>query len=98
MYVNDRVYNAFPSGHVYITTLIGLFWAQWFPRHRWWWRAIIVVIAFSTLFTHQHYLPDPVGGMLLAWAGYRFGLWWVDYPGPDERIRYQPKQESAIRT
>jgi hypothetical protein len=31
----------------------------------------------ATLFTHQHYLPDPIGGLALAWFGYRMGLWCV---------------------
>ena len=30
----------------------------------------------------SHYLPDPVGGLALAWFGYRLGLWCVtdNYP------------------
>ena len=39
--------------------------------------ATVVVIVLATLFTHQHYLPDPIGGLLLAWLGYRIGLWCV---------------------
>ena len=74
IYANDYSYNAFPSGHVYITTLIALFWSLWFPKWRWLWIATVVIIAFATLFTHQHYLPDTIGGLALAWFGYRIGL------------------------
>lgn len=74
IYTNDHMYNAFPSGHVYITTLIALFWSRWFPRWKWLWVSTVVVIALATLFTHQHYLPDPIGGLLLAWIGYHIGL------------------------
>jgi membrane-associated phospholipid phosphatase len=77
IYAKDYMYNAFPSGHVYITTLIALFWSRWFPGWRWVWGATVVIVALATLFTHQHYLPDPIGGLALAWFGYRIGLWCV---------------------
>jgi membrane-associated phospholipid phosphatase len=77
IYSNDYAYNAFPSGHVYVTTLIALFWSRWFPRWRGLWAATVVVVILATLFTHQHYLPDPIGGLALAWFGYRIGLWCV---------------------
>ena len=75
IYTNDYAYNAFPSGHVYITTLIALFWSRWFPKWRWFWVSSVIVIFFATLFTGQHYLPDPIGGLALAWFSYRVGLW-----------------------
>jgi membrane-associated phospholipid phosphatase len=76
IYSQDRVYNAFPSGHTYTTVLISLFWSRWFPRKRWLWITIAVIVLLSTLFTGQHNLPDLLAGTLLAWGGYRFGLWW----------------------
>ena len=77
IYNNDRLNNAFPSGHTYTTVLILLFWWDWRPRLRWLWAAIAVVVILSTLFTGQHNLLDPVGGIVWAYAGYRFGWWWV---------------------
>jgi membrane-associated phospholipid phosphatase len=77
IYARDGVFNAFPSGHVYLTTLIALYWSRWFPKTKWAWVVIVALVAFSTLFTAQHYLLDPLGGLLLAWLGYRFGLWAV---------------------
>lgn len=74
VYTNDHMYNAFPSGHVYITTLIALFWSRWFPKWRWLWAATVIVICLATLFTGQHYLLDPIGGLALAWVGYQIGL------------------------
>lgn len=74
IYAADGRYNAFPSGHVYLTTLISLFWARWFPRLRWWWASLVVIVSLATLFTGQHYVLDPIGGALLAWIGYRLGL------------------------
>jgi membrane-associated phospholipid phosphatase len=79
LYANDRVNNAFPSGHTYNTVLIALFWSRWQPKWRWLWWAIAAVILLSTLYTRQHNLPDLAGGIAFAWLGYRFGLWWVKH-------------------
>lgn len=78
IYNFDRPYNAFPSTHTSTTVLISLFGQRWYPRFWWGWGAFIMIVLFSTLFTRQHYLPDLVGGALLAWLAYRFGLRWLD--------------------
>jgi membrane-associated phospholipid phosphatase len=77
LYSNDRVNNAFPSGHTYNTVLITLFWWRWRPQQRWLWLAIAVIVLLSTLYTRQHNLPDLAGGIVVAWLGYRLGLWWA---------------------
>ena len=82
IYTNDYAYNAFPSGHVYITTLIALFWSRWSPQWRWILATTVVIVILATLFTHQHYLPDPIGGLALAWFSYRIGLWCVAERNP----------------
>lgn len=66
VYEFDRPYNAFPSGHTYFTTLIFLFWREWKPRQKWLWAFITIMILASTLFVHQHYIVDLVGGICLA--------------------------------
>ncbi len=75
VYRNDGDYNAFPSGHVYQTALICLFYNQLYPNHSGVWIGIMVIVALSTLFTRQHYLVDPLGGLAIAWLGYRLGLY-----------------------
>ena len=85
IYRNDHMYNAFPSGHVYITTLIALFWSRWFPKWRWTLAATVVLVILATLFTHQHYSPDPIGGLALAWFSYRIGVWCVAEREPIRR-------------
>lgn len=77
LYESDRVNNAFPSGHTYNSVLIALYWSRWYPGQWWLWLAITIIVLLSTLFTRQHNLPDLLGGILLAWLSYRFGLWWV---------------------
>jgi membrane-associated phospholipid phosphatase len=72
-------YDAFPSGHVYITTLLALFFGHWYPRYKLLWIVILAVVSLSTLFTAQHYIIDVVGGYLVALGGYHFGLWWTGF-------------------
>jgi hypothetical protein len=79
VYQHDGAYNAFPSGHVYQTSLFCLFYNRLYPNHPWIWTAIAVIVALSTLFTHQHNLADPFGGLAIAWAGYRFGMYVVPH-------------------
>jgi len=75
VYQNDGIYNAFPSGHVYQTALICLYYNRLYPNHPWFWMGIVAIVALSTLFTHQHNLTDPLGGLAIAWLGYQFGLY-----------------------
>jgi membrane-associated phospholipid phosphatase len=72
-------YAALPSGHVYITTLLALFFGRWYPRFKYLWISILIVISLSTLFTGQHYILDVLGGYLAACLGYYFGLWWTGF-------------------
>lgn len=72
-------YDALPSGHVYITTILVLFFGRWYSRWKSFWMVILVIVSFSTLFTGQHYILDVLGGYLVALAGYHFGLWWAGF-------------------
>lgn len=70
-------YDAFPSGHVYITTLLAFFYNRWYPHRKVLWISIVTMVSLSTLFTGQHYVVDVLGGFVVALTGYRFGLWWT---------------------
>jgi membrane-associated phospholipid phosphatase len=85
-------YDAFPSGHVYITTLLALFFSRWYPRWKPLWIVTIVIVAFSTLFTGQHYVLDVIGGYLAALAGYHFGLWWAGLTPAAKRLAKRPRE------
>jgi membrane-associated phospholipid phosphatase len=80
-------YAAFPSGHVYITALLVLFFSRWYPRYKLLWMMLLVIISLSTLFTGQHYILDVIGGYVVAWVGYHFGLWWAGFHAPQKRAR-----------
>jgi len=51
IYQHDNVYNAFPSGHVYTTTLVAIFWSRWNSKFSWLFSGIVLLVALSTLFT-----------------------------------------------
>ena len=74
---NGGRYDAFPSGHIYITVLMALFYNRWYPEQRAWWIAIPLIVTLSTLFTGQHYIADIIGGVIVALLGYYFGLRWA---------------------
>ena len=85
-------YAALPSGHVYITTLLALFYSRWYPRYKPIWIVILVVVSLSTLFTAQHYILDVIAGYLVALAGYHFGLWWTGISSVPKQISKQSKK------
>jgi membrane-associated phospholipid phosphatase len=78
VYANDGRYDAAPSGHVYMTTLLALFYSLWYPRLKWLWMTILVIVCMSTLFTGQHYIMDVITGLILGIGGYYAGFWLVD--------------------
>lgn len=71
IYKIDLPYNCFPSMHVFWATIIARFWALAGPRKTWF-RLInytgLILIILSTVFTKQHYSPDILGGLALAWV------------------------------
>jgi membrane-associated phospholipid phosphatase len=75
VYAHDGTHDAMPSGHIYMTTLLVLFYSRWYPRYTWLWVGILALISFSTLYTGQHYILDVISGVVIAYVGYRFGCW-----------------------
>lgn len=70
-------YNALPSGHIYITALLALFYSQWYPRRKGVWITVTIIVSLSTLFTAQHYVADIFAGLLVAYLGYSLGRLWA---------------------
>jgi membrane-associated phospholipid phosphatase len=73
LYRQDRAYNAFPSGHTYMTVIAWLFLWRWQPRLRVVFSALAGLVVLSTLFTKQHNLADLLGGVALAAFSYWLG-------------------------
>ena len=61
-----------------MTTVLALFYSLWYPRYKWIWMGILVIVCLSTLFTGQHYILDVVTGLALGIVGYYAGFWLVD--------------------
>lgn len=91
---NGGRYNAFPSGHVYITALLAFFYNRWYPHHKAWWISIPFIVSLSTLFTHQHFIVDVVGGVGVALLGYQFGLLWSGFHSLPKEVTGIFKQRS----
>jgi membrane-associated phospholipid phosphatase len=96
VYSHDGSYDAAPSGHVYMTTLLALFYSLWYPRQKWLWYGILVIVCLSTLFTGQHYILDVVTGLILGIIGYYAGFWLVDRW--DKKEAQTDKADSGINT
>jgi len=83
--VAGGTYDALPSAHIYTTVVLALFYSAWYPRFKWVWLFIVLIVSLSTLFTQQHYIADVLAGYLTGWLGYRFGLWWNTMNGTPKK-------------
>lgn len=66
LHATDRPSAAFPSGHVYHTTVIAYFCWVYFPASRPFVAVILPLVVVSTVLLKQHYLPDIAGGLATA--------------------------------
>lgn len=66
LHANDRPSAAFPSGHVYQTTVIAYFLWIYYPKTRPYVTVILPLVIASTVLLKQHYLPDILGGLTTA--------------------------------
>lgn len=89
IYANDRVYNAFPSQHLWDTVIITLFFGRLKPALRWPLWGFTFIVALSTLFTGQHWILDVLGGTLLGVIGYYIGL------AVAARLRPMPRRQPS---
>jgi membrane-associated phospholipid phosphatase len=80
IYGNDQPYNALPSGHTYNTVIIAMILWHWKPRWRWLWAATIPIVILATLFTKQHYLMDPVFGIIWAFGSFELARKLIGWP------------------
>ena len=74
IYASDQPYNDFPSLHASLSTIFAIHWLRLDRRIGVpiaIWAALIVV---STVFVKQHYVPDVVAGVALAYVVSRLSL------------------------
>jgi membrane-associated phospholipid phosphatase len=90
VYANDNLYNALPSGHVYLVVATAMFYLCWRSSRdgslrtlrwdswwTWFWIGMVILVCLSTIFTGQHSLIDIPAGFVVAILGYLFGRWWA---------------------
>lgn len=63
LHTNDRPSAAFPSGHVYHSTVMAYFLWIYFPITRPCVAVVYPLIVLATVMLKQHYLPDILGGL-----------------------------------
>lgn len=77
-FTTDAHWHSFPSGHtqvlITVATVLGLIW----PKARWYFFALGLILSFTRVATYQHFFSDFIGGIL---AGYLVTLW-VYYKWP----------------
>ncbi|QXJ23747.1 phosphatase PAP2 family protein [Actinomadura graeca] len=75
VYGGDNAYNCFPSLHAGFSTIIAVYWLLSRRRAGRYVAAWCALIIASTLFVHQHYVPDMVAGvtagLFAGWVGLR---------------------------
>jgi membrane-associated phospholipid phosphatase len=67
VYSLDRPYNAFPSLHTSLATIVAVSWLRIYRRTG---TAVAIwctLIVASTVLIRQHYLADVAGGLAVAW-------------------------------
>jgi membrane-associated phospholipid phosphatase len=70
VYTVDGVLNCFPSEHVTFSVLANLCLLKINKKLAYYLIPLTILIIFSTLFIKQHYFPDILGGIVLAFLGY----------------------------
>ncbi len=76
VYASDNPYNDFPSLHASISTILAIHWWRVDKRIGLPVAAWVALIVASTVFVKQHYVPDPIAGLLLAFGvSWMFGKW-----------------------
>lgn len=72
IYSTDNPVNAFPSLHVAVPTIVTLFIFLRSRKFGLCLTPITILIILSTLFIRQHVIADVVGGLVLAFAVFRY--------------------------
>lgn len=64
--LTDKQFNAFPSMHVYMVTILTLFSSIIYPQFTLIFLMMGTLVTVSTVFTKRHYLCDILGGLLVG--------------------------------
>lgn len=65
----DWSYQSMPSGHSQVMFTAATFFAVAFPKWKYFWFAFAVLICFSRVMVHDHFLSDTIMGAFTGWLG-----------------------------
>ena len=77
-FTTDPHWHSFPSGHTQVLMTVATALALIWPKARWFFSILGLVLAFTRVAIYQHFFSDYIGGIL---AGYLVTLW-VYYKWP----------------
>lgn len=76
IYSHDRPYNAFPSLHVALSSVVATYFVNIKSKWSWAFVATALLISISTLFVKQHFIVDVLSGATLGvavtWSVFKF--------------------------
>lgn len=75
IYTHDKPYNCFPSLHVTSSVLAYLYWRAITQKVWITLKVFTLFVVLSTLFIKQHYTPDVISGIILAFLVYYAGIY-----------------------
>lgn len=70
-------FQSMPSGHSQVMFTAATFFAVAFPRWKWLWYSFALLICFSRVMVHDHFLSDTIMGAFTGWLGATLTLYWL---------------------
>lgn len=80
---------SFPSGHATVTFAVLPILDREFPKIKWFWIGFVLLVAFSRIYTLEHYLSDVIAGALI---GYGIGFLFIK---AEERFKWFKKRKTV---
>lgn len=74
IYRYDWPVNVFPSGHTFYTTIVSLFFINWYPGNQNLILLLAILNIISVVLIKQHYIVDIFGGLALGYISYLLSL------------------------
>lgn len=71
-FTTDSHWHSFPSGHTQVLLTVATVLALIWPKMRWLFYTLALLLAFTRVATYQHFFSDFIGGIL---AGHLITLW-----------------------
>ena len=84
----DSNFHSFPSGHTSTIFIIALVCSVIIPKLKYFFLMFALVVSFSRVVVEAHFLTDIIGGIILAFIGFKITNFVIDY----KLINLKPKK------